>query len=350
MNLRRWRLAVVAFAVSVIGVLIWLTTPDAGGELGGVAGAVLAVAGLVAGLLSLRTNDTARDPDQALEDLARLVAGRWERTRQDPLEARWASTGRPVSPSPAEIIGTGVVAGRPIRLKLHGEAGDLTKALCALPAHQLVVLGEPGCGKTSAAVQLTLRLLAQREPGDLVPVLFPLASWNPGKQDLDEWMARRISADHPVFRRRGKRVARELVERGLVLPVLDALDEVVLKADAVRDIARVAEQTRPLVLTCRADDYEEIVRESGVLVGRAAVVELRRLSVSGVKHQGRRHQAEPAGTSLGESVRPDPERGHADVLAGGPVVPHQVVGRQPEQDPPHRPDELLHAGLDHDPQ
>ncbi|MEU3649889.1 hypothetical protein AB0E59_41430 [Lentzea sp. NPDC034063] len=344
MNLRRWRLAVVAFAVSVIGVLIWLTTRDVGGELVGGTGVVLAIAGLVAGLLSLRAT-TARDPDQALEDLARLVAARWERPRQDPLEARWATTGRPVAPSPAEIIGTGVVAGRPIRLKLHGGADDLAKALRELPAHQLVVLGEPGSGKTSAAILLTLRMLAQREPGDLVPVLFPLASWNPRRQDLNAWMARRISADHPVFRRRGKRVARELVDRGLVLPVLDGLDEVLLKVDAVRNIARVA---RPMVLTCRADDYEEIIRESGVLVGRAAVVEL--LSTGGVKLQSRRHQPEPAGTSLGESVRPDPERGHADVLAGGPVVPHQVVGGEPEQDPPHRPDELLHAGLDHHPQ
>ncbi|MFJ8966638.1 hypothetical protein ACIRG5_45310 [Lentzea sp. NPDC102401] len=310
MNLRRWRLAVVAFAVSVIGVLIWLTTQDVGGELGGVAGAVLAVAGLVAGLLSLRANDTARDPDQALEDLARLVAARWERTHQDALEVRWASTGRPVAPSPAEIIGTGVVAGRPIRLKLHGGADDLANALRELPAHQLVVLGGPGCGKTSTSILLTLQMLAQREPGDLVPVLFPLASWNPRKHDLDTWMARRISADHPTFRRRGKRVARELVDRGLVLPVLDALDEVALKVDAVRTIARM---TTPMVLTCRADDYEEIIRESGVLVGRAAVVEL--LS---------------AGTSLHESV------------------PHEIVGSQPEQDPPHRPGELLHAGLDHD--
>ena len=89
-NLRRWRLAVVAFAVSVIGVLIWLTTPDVGGELSGVAGAVLAVAGLVAGLLSLRAGATARDPDQALEDLARLVTGQWEPCTR----TRWRCAGR----------------------------------------------------------------------------------------------------------------------------------------------------------------------------------------------------------------------------------------------------------------
>jgi hypothetical protein len=304
-NLRRWRLAVVAFSVPVIGVLVWLTTPDVGNELIGVTGAVLAIAGLVAGSLSLRAGATARDPDQALEDLARLVAGQWE-GESGPPEVRWASTGRPVAPSPAEIIGTGVVVGRPIRLKLHGEAGDLAQALRELPAHQLVVLGEPGSGKTSAAILLTLRLLAQREPGDLVPVLFPLASWDPRKHDLDAWMARRISADHPVFRRGGKRVARELVDRGLVLPVLDALDEVTLKVDAVRDIARVAGRTTPMVLTCRADDYEEIIRESGVLVGRAAVVEL--------KHQSRRHQPEPVGTSLRESVRPEPRPDPHDPL------------------------------------
>jgi hypothetical protein len=81
-----------------------------------------------------------------------------------------------------------------------------------------------------------------------------------------------------------------VVPLGEVLP----LDEVALKVDAVRDIARVAGQTRPLVLTCRADDYEEIIREGGVLVGRAAVIELRQLPVNGVTHQNRRHQSEPS--------------------------------------------------------
>ncbi|USX56475.1 hypothetical protein [Lentzea sp. HUAS12] len=290
-NSGRWRLAVVAFAVSVIGVLIWLATSedalDVGDKLASVTGAVLALAGLVVGLLTLRAGvaaDTSGDPAHALEDLADLVLRQWEReagarglTHQDPLDVRWASTRRPVAPSAKDVIGPGVVPGEPLRLKLHGGVGRLADALFELPGHQLVLLGEPGSGKTSAAMLLVLDLLARREPGDLVPVLLPLASWDPAEQDLDSWMAQRISADHPDFRARGvhgQALARALVEKRLVLPVLDALDEVGSKVDAVRGIARVVGRNSPFVLTCRADDYEEIIRETGVPVGRAAVVEL----------------------------------------------------------------------------
>lgn len=298
-NLGRWWLVIGAFVATVTGLVLWASSSDdlmdKGDKLSSILGPPLAVAGLFAtvvfGVLSLRTAARARsahDSEQALEDLARLVTRQWEReagsrglTRQDPLEVRWASTARPVAASAAEVIGASAVAGRPVRLKLRGGVGDLADALRELPSHQLVVLGEPGSGKTSAAMLLTLALLEQRQPGDLVPVLFSLATWDPTSQDLDEWMVRRLAVDHPVFRDRGvhgPKVARELVERGLVLPVLDAVDEVALKVDAVRGIARVVGRNKPMVLTCRADDYEEIIRETGVPVGRAAVVELKPVS------------------------------------------------------------------------
>ncbi|MFD4640747.1 hypothetical protein ACFWN2_25755 [Lentzea sp. NPDC058436] len=284
MNLGRWWLVIGAFAATVTGLVVWASgsddVVDEGNGLWSITGLALAVAGLIAtvvlGLRAASRTRSARDSEQALEDLARLVTERWER-EADPLDVRWASTLRPVAPDPADVVG-GAVAGRPIRLKLRGEVGDLADALRALPGHQLVVLGEPGSGKTSAATALTLALLGRREPGDLVPVLFPLASWDPGRQDLDAWMARRMAVDHPVFRARGVHgpdVARHLVERGLVLPVLDGLDEVALRVDAVRGIVRAVGRHRPMVLTCRADDYEEIIRETGAPVGRAAVVELK---------------------------------------------------------------------------
>ncbi|MFD4676468.1 hypothetical protein ACFWNN_42575 [Lentzea sp. NPDC058450] len=293
MNFGRWRLAIVAFVVFLIGFALWASgsgeVAETGGGIAGVLGPPLTIAGLVAavvfGVLGLRANasSAARDPEQALEDLARLVTGQWEREAgsrgltQDLPDVRWGSTERPVAPSAADVIGPGA-AGRPLRLKLRGGVGDLADALHALPAHQLVVLGAPGSGKTSAAILLTLRLLGRRDPGDLVPVLFSLGSWDPVTQDLDAWMVRRLAADHPVFRARGAHgpeVARDLVDRGLVLPVFDSLDEVASKAGALRGIARFVGTTKPMVLTCRADDYEEVVRETGAPVGRAAVVELK---------------------------------------------------------------------------
>ncbi|MFD4636553.1 hypothetical protein ACFWN2_04510 [Lentzea sp. NPDC058436] len=292
MKLGRWWTVILAFGTAVIGFLVWLSKSadalDIGDKLASVSGALLALAGLFVGLVGLRANAARaviRDAGQALEDLARLVSRQWEReanarglTQQAPLDVRWASTQRPVAPSAAEIVGVEAMAARPTRLKLRGGVEDLADALQMLPSHQLVLLGEPGSGKTSAAALLTLQLLAQRHVGDPVPVLLSLASWDPKSQDIETWMMQRISVDHPVFRKRGvhgPEVAWDLIERRMILPVLDALDEVASKADAVRGIAHVVGRNRPMVLTCRADDYEEIIRETGILVGRAAVVELK---------------------------------------------------------------------------
>ncbi|MGI5501469.1 hypothetical protein [Lentzea sp. CA-135723] len=285
----------MAFVVFLFGLVFWASGSDevmeTGDKLASIMGPPLTIAGLVAavvfGVQGLRANASgaARDSARALEDLALLVARQWEReagsrglTRQDPLDVRWVSTRRPVAPSAAEVIGPDAVAGRPLRLKLRGGVGDLADALHALPGQQLVLLGEPGSGKTSAAILLALRLLTRREPGDLVPMVFSLASWDPAAQELDAWMVQRMGVDHPVFRDRGEygpEIARDLIDRGLVLPVLDALDEVALKADALRGIARVVGRNKPMMLTCRADDYEKVVRETGAPIGRAAVVELK---------------------------------------------------------------------------
>ncbi|NGY63332.1 hypothetical protein G7043_30865 [Lentzea sp. NEAU-D13] len=284
---RRW-FVIIAFGLTLLGFVVWLATSDNGLDTGDkVASIAGALIGFVTLLVTLRPNasTTTRDPGEAVEDLARFVTRQWEReadarglTRHEPLDVRWASTERPVAPSAAEVVGTDAMAARPTRLKLHGGVEDLADVLRKLPGRQLVLLGEPGSGKTSAAALLTLRLLARRQAGEPVPVLFPLASWDPKTQDLETWMAQRISVDHPAFRRRGVHgpdAARDLVERGLVLPVLDALDEVASKVGAVQGIAQVVGRRKPMVLTCRADDYEEIIRETGVPVGRAAVVELK---------------------------------------------------------------------------
>ncbi len=67
---------------------------------------------------------------------------------------------------------------------LTGTDNGLVDVLDRVPTGRLVVLGDPGAGKTILLVRLVLDLLSRRRPGDAVPVLLPLASWNPEDQDL----------------------------------------------------------------------------------------------------------------------------------------------------------------------
>ncbi|MFD0381699.1 NACHT domain-containing protein [Streptomyces stramineus] len=100
-----------------------------------------------------------------------------------------------------------------------------------MPSGRLLILGEPGAGKTILAVRLVLDLLARRAPGGPVPVLVPLASWNPQREHLWSWLERRLCLDHSALRAhapgaRGTSWARALWDAGLFLPVLDGLDEI----------------------------------------------------------------------------------------------------------------------------
>jgi hypothetical protein len=143
----------------------------------------------------------------------------------------------------------------------------------------LVVLGEPGAGKTVLTILLTLGLLADRGPGDPVPVLLSLSSWNPHREHPHTWLARRLLADYPGLANKaayGPDAATRLVTEGRVLPILDGLDETppALHAAAIDALDRAVAGGRPLVLTCRTAEYEDAVRQGSAILAGAAVVEL----------------------------------------------------------------------------
>ncbi|HEY3711568.1 MAG TPA: BTAD domain-containing putative transcriptional regulator [Amycolatopsis sp.] len=203
---------------------------------------------------------------RAVTELAEAVTWQWRAEaelrslhRPRPIALRWSA-----------------VSGKPA---LRGELDGVAEMFTALPSRQLVVLGDPGSGKSVLSLVLTLELLRARGPGEPVPVLLSLASWDPRREHLDRWLAGRLAEDHPALlnaREYGRDAPTRLVLGGHVVPILDGLDEMPadLRATALDALDQTMSGGRSLVLTCRSAEYEQVTRESGAALGTATVVRL----------------------------------------------------------------------------
>ncbi|MGH3165288.1 MAG: NACHT domain-containing protein, partial [Trebonia sp.] len=128
----------------------------------------------------------------------------------------------------------------PVEWKACSESGsvlDASPAKCDIlatyqesPAGRLVILGQPGSGKSVLVQTLALKLLGEKPSGNSatdfsepIPVIFNCDSWPPDAA-LDAWLADQLVGlrHYPAL---DKAHASEIVESGRVLPILDGFDE-----------------------------------------------------------------------------------------------------------------------------
>ncbi|MFE0465487.1 hypothetical protein ACFW1A_40185, partial [Kitasatospora sp. NPDC058965] len=96
------------------------------------------------------------------------------------------------------------------------------------------------------------------------------ASWDP-RQLLGSWLVQRLAADYPALG--GPEAVERLLQARLIAPVLDGLDE--MSPDRRRTALRRLNESHgdgmPLIVTCRAAEYDALVREEDVLRGAAVL-------------------------------------------------------------------------------
>ncbi|MER6912570.1 NACHT domain-containing protein [Streptomyces sp. NPDC000594] len=296
-NRRRWWwTGAVVITGGVFAALVTARSLEFGNQVASILALLVSLAGL--GIEVVRGARAAQALRESPEDMRRTAAGlaeavteQWQeeaRSRRlqdpEPLPLRW-------TPSEAHLSDHWVnIATDPDRLGhlpdraevLTGQLDEVAGMYARIPSRRLVVLGEPGAGKTVLLLQLTLDLIAVRAPDDPVPVIVELASWNPEQQGFTDWLEQRLIVGYPATASRdpsGVSRARKLLDRGMVLPLLDGLDELPdpLCHQAVHTLNRSLDHRHPVVLTCRLRDWAAVVEAADVLTS-AAVVELSPLS------------------------------------------------------------------------
>jgi hypothetical protein len=257
------------------------------------------------------------------DHLAEAVGARWRREEQRrriqdprPLLVRWRPAAETLTDHAENIVRNRAAAAGP--LEVGGDLDRIVDVYRGIPSRRLVVLGRAGAGKTVLALRFVLDLLDTRTPGDPVPVIFSMGSWDPAVS-LDDWLVGQLVRDHPGLAAAGVdavTLAAELVRAWRILPVLDGFDEIAdgLHRAALRELSAT---TMPLVLISRSEEYTAAVAGTrGVHL--AAVIELTDLAMDDVADYLRRASAKLAGTAT--ATRWDPVLGRLRSDPHSPAV------------------------------
>lgn len=240
---------------------------------------------------------------------------------------------------------------------------QLADAFHLSPVKELVVLGSPQAGKSAAAVLLTLGLLGKRtHDTDPVPVKFSLDHWDLDVS-IEQWLKQRLLDDHPGFRGTtkdyGADIVSRLLDRHLIMPILDGLDELPTKEERERVVKAINKRSRllpGLVLTCQAEKYDQLdYKVSGAVIVKlvgVSISEAQRFIKNKTAGEGdperwqpvledlRRHKTGPLASALASPLMvyllP---KVYADVACS----PSELLGPAFKEDPEAIEQHLLHA-------
>ncbi|KST69208.1 tetratricopeptide repeat protein, partial [Mastigocoleus testarum] len=124
----------------------------------------------------------------------------------------------------------------------------------------LLILGEPGAGKTTFLLRIAKSLIADTEENLSlpIPVIFNLSSWANKRQNIAQWLVQELNNNYKV----SKSLAKHWLQNQQLLLMLDGLDEVkaehrVACVKALNEFMQNYGETE-IVVCSRVKDYESL--------------------------------------------------------------------------------------------
>ncbi len=124
----------------------------------------------------------------------------------------------------------------------------------------LLILGDPGAGKTLTLLKLGQNLIthAEENVSCLIPVVFNLSSWGSKRQTIADWLVQELWSKYQV----PKEVSKDWINNQQLLLLLDGLDEVITDrrevcVKAINQFIQEHGQTE-IVVCSRIADYESL--------------------------------------------------------------------------------------------
>lgn len=124
----------------------------------------------------------------------------------------------------------------------------------------LLILGEPGSGKTTTLLKIAQDLInqAEKNPGQFIPVVLNLSSWASQQQTIADWLVKELESKYLV----PKALSKNWIENQDLILLLDGLDEV--KANRREACVQAINKFREshgltqIVISSRIRDYEAL--------------------------------------------------------------------------------------------
>ena len=150
-----------------------------------------------------------------------------------------------------EAVPGAVIAGKDSVVEIFYALNELNRTL--------LILGAPGCGKTTMLLDLARQAIrqAQDDPAQPIPAVFNLSSWSVKQKPIAAWLVDELNDKYMVPRKIGQ----PWVEEDQLLLLLDGLDEVETQYQAacIRALNHFNQESRmPIVVCSRDDEYEPL--------------------------------------------------------------------------------------------